>query len=136
MLAGLDRVVRSASLERLLDSGGGETMPSKALHFEWVRGFNSNRILSKINKIRKIDGQRCSFEAGDYAFWLPVLNSAIRADRTAERLKTKCISSALSDAAITLSNADLFLPRCEQEFEKCRSQNSYSTPLSPTLDRN
>src|ERR1700682_773537 len=66
-----------------LDSGGGETMPSKALHFEWVRGFNSNRILSKINKIRKIDGQRCSFQAGDYAFWLPVLNSAIRADRTA-----------------------------------------------------
>jgi hypothetical protein len=93
-------------------------MRSKALHFEWVRGFNNNRILSKINKIRKIDGQKCSFEAGDYAFWLPVLNSAIRADRTAERLKMKCISSALSDAAITLSNADLFLPRCEQEFEK------------------
>ena len=86
--------------------------------FEWQRGFNRNLILSKIDKIRKIDGQRCWFDTHDYEFWLPVLSSAIRLNRNAELLNAKCISAALSDASINLNNPDAFLVRCDQEFEK------------------
>jgi hypothetical protein len=86
--------------------------------FEWQRGFNRNLILSKFDQIRTIDGQRCSFNAGEYHFWLPVLASAIRASREAEPLKAKCISAALSDASLNLKNPEAFVARCDEEFDK------------------
>lgn len=84
--------------------------------FDWQRGFNRSLILGKIRKARKADGR--SFDATDYAFWMPVLSSAIRASRDAEPLKAKCISASVADASLTLNEPDAFVARCNQEFEK------------------
>jgi hypothetical protein len=85
-------------------------------YFDWQRGFNRNLILGKLKKARNPNGH--SFNAGSYEFWLPVLNSAIRASREADPLKEKCISAALCDAALALNDPSAFIARCDQEFEK------------------
>jgi hypothetical protein len=84
--------------------------------FDWQRGFNRNLILGKLKEARKSDGR--SFDAGEYEYWLPVLNSAIRSKRGAEPLKAKCIRASLSDASLTLNDPDAFIIRCDQEFER------------------
>jgi hypothetical protein len=101
--------------------------------FEWQRGFNRNLILSKLDKIRKIDGQRCSFDASEDEFWLPVLSSAVRSNRDAEPLKAKCISAALSDASTNLKNPDSFLVCCDQEFEKLSKRTRSRFVLYTTI---
>jgi len=85
-------------------------------HFQWQRGVNRNLILGKLKTIRKDDGH--SFDATAFTFWLPVLNSAIRTTREAERLKDACIRSSLSDASQKLNDPDAFTLRCDEEFER------------------
>jgi hypothetical protein len=84
--------------------------------FEWQRGFNRNLILGQLRKVRKDDGR--SFDAAGYAFWLPVLNSAIQTNRDVETLKDACIRSSLSDPSLELNDPDAFLARCDAEFER------------------
>lgn len=103
------------------------------MQFEWQRGFNRTLILSRIDEIRKVEGQRCSFNAIEYAFWLPVLSSAIGSGRHAESLKAKCISAALSDASINLNNPDTFLARCDQEFGKLSKRTRSRFVLYTTI---
>lgn len=92
------------------------SQPDMPKEFEWERRFDCNLALGHIRTIRKRDGR--SFDASGYEFWLPVLNSAIRATRDAERLKAKCISASVSDPSLSLADPDAFLARCHQEYEK------------------
>ena len=86
-------------------------------YFNWRSGFNRNLILSRIDGVRKIDSQRCSFSpAQDLHFWLPVLNSAILAHSNVGLLKASCVMHSLSDASLRLNDPDAFLVRCDQAF--------------------
>jgi hypothetical protein len=94
----------------------------KPQHFQWER-VNINLLLGKFAEIRIVKDQKCSFNALDYHFWLPVLNTAVRATTPeAARLKEKCIRSSLSDPAITLREPGAFLDRCDQEFQSLSSR--------------
>lgn len=88
-------------------------MPSE---FDWERGFDRNQVLRQLQGVRKSDGR--SFDAAGYAFWFPVLSSAIRATRIAEPVKAKCIAGSVSDPSLSLTDPDAFLNRCNQEFER------------------
>ena len=84
--------------------------------FEWERGFDRNLILGHLRKVRKPGGR--AFEATGYAFWLPVLNSAIRTNGFAYPLKERCISTSLSDPSLDLKDTDAFLESCERQYER------------------
>ncbi|MDH2404281.1 hypothetical protein QCM77_30655 [Bradyrhizobium sp. SSUT18] len=84
--------------------------------FDWERGFDRNQVLGQLKGIRKSDGR--SFDSAGYAFWLPVLHSAIRATRLAEPVKAKCIAASVSDPSLSLTDPDAFLNRCNQELER------------------
>src|SRR6266404_9143211 len=93
-------------------SQGRNKMPR---YFNWRSGFNRNLILSRLDTVRKIDGQRCSFSpAQEYGFWLPVLNSAILAHPNVGPLKASCVKQSLSDASLKLNDPDAFLVRCDE----------------------
>lgn len=87
-----------------------------SIRFSWWPSFNPNLILSKFAKARTIDGQECSFAAGAYEYWLPVLTSALRAPGVLEWQKARCIGKAISDASLELNNPDAFLIRCDREL--------------------
>src|SRR6266702_8229659 len=90
---------------------------NKSKYFQWER-VNANLLLSKFAEARKIQDGRCAFDAGDYHFWLPVLNSALRPTTPeAMRLRDGCIKISLSDPAISLKDTEAFLARCDQQFE-------------------
>lgn len=106
---------------------------SKPPHFQWGR-VNSNLLLGKFAEIRKVQDQKCSFNAGDYHFWLPVLNTAVRATtHETARLKESCITSSLSDPAITLRDPEAFLARCNQQFEALSSRTKSKFVLYTTM---
>ncbi|MBB5051266.1 hypothetical protein HNQ36_001220 [Afipia massiliensis] len=85
-------------------------------HFSWRSGFDNNVLLGKFAKARTTNGNRCSFNAAEYHYWLPVINTAIRADAAATSLKDSCIEQALNDAALPLNNLDTFIEKCEAAF--------------------
>ena len=64
----------------------------------------------------------CSFKGAEYAFWLPVLRSAIKARNGAALLAERCIKTALSDATLSLNNPTAFLERCERAYDYLSSQ--------------
>jgi hypothetical protein len=105
----------------------------KPQHFQWER-VNINLLLGKFAEIRIVKDQKCSFNALDYHFWLPVLNTAVRATTPeAARLKEKCIRSSLSDPAITLREPGAFLDRCDQEFQSLSSRTKSKFILYTTI---
>lgn len=86
--------------------------------FGWNDGFNRNLILSKLDACRSISSGRCAFNAAEYAFWRPVLKSAVRAPAAADHLKARCIGIALNDASLKLGNPDAFIARCNRAYEQ------------------
>lgn len=103
-------------------------MPSE---FDWERGFDRNQVLRQLKGVRKSDGR--SFDAAGYAFWFPVLSSAIRATRIAEPVKAKCIAASVSDPSLSLTDPDAFLDRCNQEFEKLSQRPKSKFVLYTTI---
>jgi hypothetical protein len=100
-------------------SGKRKNPLASTRRFEWRNGFDSSLILAKFASIRKIDNSRsCSFDAFEYAFWLPILKTAINAESNIGSLADRCIRSALSDAKLTLNNPATFLERCERAYDK------------------
>src|SRR5689334_17341488 len=88
--------------------------------FSWESGFDNPRILGHVAACRKIgsDGG-VSFNAYEYGFWLPVLESAIRVhEDVGQELKHRCISEAMSDPTLTLKGCMAFLQRCEKAYER------------------
>jgi hypothetical protein len=90
--------------------------------FQWEDGFDQNFLLSKIADCRTISGGKCSFKAMDYAFWLPVLNSAIRDSKSVGSLKSLCINGAIADPAVKLNDPKNFLERCKRAFDDIRKR--------------
>jgi hypothetical protein len=92
-------------------------------NFNWESGFNNPLVLGNIADSRMIgpDG-RVSFKSHDYYFWLPVLESAVRASEHATYLKHHCIVQALHDASLTLKNSEAFLQRCESAYTQLSSR--------------
>jgi hypothetical protein len=89
-------------------------------HFSWESGFDNPRVLGYLAACRNIgaDG-RVSFNAYEYQFWLPVLESAVRVhEDVGQQLKHRCISQAVNDATLTLKDCDAFLQRCETAYER------------------
>jgi hypothetical protein len=82
--------------------------------FTWETGFDTPRILRNLASCRMIDKDgRVSFRSGEYRYWLPILETAVRADDTVgQQLKHNCIVQAVNDPAVSLMHADLFLQRC------------------------
>lgn len=99
--------------------------------FDWERGFDRNRVLGQVKSIRHKDGR--SFDSAGYSFWLPVLNSAIRATRIAEPIKARCIAAAAADPFLSLTDPDAFLTRCDQEFEKLAQRPKSKFVLYTTI---
>jgi hypothetical protein len=91
--------------------------------FKWEPGFNNPLVLGKIVDCRNIaqDG-RVSFNSHDYHFWLPVLESAVRASACVGHLKHRCIVQAVSDASLTLKDCEAFLQRCEKAYDQLSSR--------------
>jgi hypothetical protein len=89
-------------------------------HFGWESGFDIPRILGYLAACRKIDAtQRVSFDSYEYRFWLPVLESAVRAHQdVGQQLKHRSISEAVNDASVTLKDPPEFLNRCETAYAK------------------
>ncbi len=85
--------------------------------FQWEDGFDRNFLLSKIADCRTISGGKCSFKAMDYAFWLPVLNSAIRDSKLVGSLKSLCVKGAIADPTVKLNDPQKFLERCRRAFD-------------------
>ncbi|MGY3614848.1 hypothetical protein [Bradyrhizobium sp. USDA 10063] len=102
-------------------------------HFSWKAGCNRNLLLSKIASARNIQNGQCSFNAGDYEFWLPVLSSAIQAAAAAEPLKDRCITQSLSDASVTLNNPDAFLLRCDDAYASLSKRPKSTFVLYTTI---
>jgi len=92
-------------------------MPAKN-EFEWIGSFDRGLLMRTIKECRKIDNGRVSFGASDYAFWLPVLVSAIRVTPVVGSLKSRCIEKALNDLELNLDNDRDFLDRCNEQFKK------------------
>lgn len=91
--------------------------------YTWKKGFDRHAILNELKKIRIFDQHgKCSFVASWYAFWHPVLESAIRSSKNAEFLKARCIKSALRDSDITLNDPQQFLSRCNIEYRSQRKR--------------
>ena len=84
--------------------------------FRWREGFNSQLILSEFESARTVKDGQCSFKAHEHAFWLPVIRSAIEVKESAELLADRCISDALSDAALALNDPVAFLARCDRAY--------------------
>ncbi|MGY3076552.1 hypothetical protein ACVWZZ_002923 [Bradyrhizobium sp. LM6.10] len=91
--------------------------PKPAIHFEWREKFNSQLILSELASARSVANGRSSFNGGAYAFWLPVIKSAIKANSRVGNLGGRCIEVALSDAQLTLNSPTAFLERCDRAYE-------------------
>ncbi|MDO9296616.1 hypothetical protein [Bradyrhizobium sp.] len=92
-------------------------------NFSWEQGFNNPLVLGKIAACRKIGKDaRISFDAADYHFWLPVLESAVRASEKVGQLKHRCVEQALNDAVLTLKDCDAFLRRCDKAFTQLSSR--------------
>lgn len=87
-----------------------------AQFFGWEAGFDTQLILSKMAKIRNVKEGRVSYDAFERAFWMPVLNTAIRAEKSVGSLKARCISAATGDAILNLNDAKAFLDRCDKAF--------------------
>jgi hypothetical protein len=93
--------------------------------FNWEAGFDNPRVLGNVAACRKIgaDG-RVSFDAYEYHFWLPVLESAVRVhEDVGQQLKHRCISQALNDAALTLKDCGAFLQRCDTAYERLTTRS-------------
>jgi hypothetical protein len=88
--------------------------------FSWESRFDNPRVLRHVAACRKISAEgRVSFDAYDYHFWLPVLESAIHVrEDVGQELKHHCISQAVSDATLTLKDCRAFLQRCEETYER------------------
>jgi len=86
------------------------------LNFQWESGFDRNFLLKNLANCRTVKGTTCSFNI-NYRFWLPVLISAIRADKIVGSLKARCVNNAVHDPTLILTNADGFLARCQQGFD-------------------
>lgn len=91
--------------------------------FKWEPGFNNPLLIGKIADCRNIgqDG-RVSFNSLDYHFWLPVLESAVRASDSVEHLKHRCIVQAVNDASLNLKDSAAFLQRCEKAYDQLSSR--------------
>jgi hypothetical protein len=104
-------------------------------HFNWETGFNIPLVLGHIAECRMIDKDgRVSFKSHEYHFWLPVLESAVRASENATYLKHHCIVQALNDTSLTLKNSDAFLQRCEAAHHQLssRSKSKFIVVMSMT----
>lgn len=88
-----------------------------ATYFEWEKGFDPKLLLSKLAHCRTINNGRCSFDAAEHAFWTPVINSSIKADKIVGSLKSLAISQTISDPAETFNDPATFLARCDTRFE-------------------
>jgi hypothetical protein len=88
--------------------------------FSWESGFDSPRVLRHIAACRKIStGGGVLFDAHEYHFWLPVLESAIHVrEDVGQQLKHHCISQAVNDTTLTLKDCRAFLQRCEEAYER------------------
>jgi hypothetical protein len=86
-------------------------------YFQWEDKFDRQLLLSKLSSCRTIKSGSCSFNGGDYAFWLPVLNSAIRATAAVGSLKARSIEKAVGDASVNLNDQNAFLLRCDKAFD-------------------
>lgn len=89
-------------------------------HFGWESGFDNLRVLRELAACRKIgaDG-RVAFASYEYRFWLPVLETAVRAQEdVGQQLKHICVSEAVNDSALTLKDGAAFLERCETAYER------------------
>lgn len=87
--------------------------------FRWEAGFDPSFILREIDKVRTVKDTKSSFSAGEYEFWLPVLNSAIVATGRGKALKSSVITKALSDGSYDLKKpAEQFLALCETKLSQ------------------
>lgn len=86
------------------------------IKFHWEKNFDCNLVLSKLAACREIKGNQCSFEGAGYAYWLPILNSGIRAGADIGILKLECIRKAASDPRELLNNSEHFLNTCQAKY--------------------
>lgn len=104
--------------------------------FNWESDFDRSFLLGQFAKARKIRDCKCSFTSADYRFWLPVLRSAIRSDRSARSLKRVCIVKALSDPAEPLNNPESFIEKCNAIYDdlKTRTKKKFIVFCTITYD--
>lgn len=91
-------------------------------NFDWENGFDRKFLLKKIAECRKTSNGRCSFDAHEYKFWLPILSTAIRAKTQVGTLKARCITKATTDPRLSLNDPEEFIDRCDGAFLEASKQ--------------
>lgn len=86
-------------------------------YFKWEGAISDRKFLLRtIADFRKVKDGKVSFDAFEYHYWRPVLNSAVRASPEVSSLKDACIRKVLSDANLDLGSEVDFLDRCDSHF--------------------